>query len=370
MGDLLLVALFLGMLLWVGWPVTLWAGCAVGVAYGARRAAGGPTTRPGARAVADVLVGIAIGLGAVWLVQVAATGFAAFASGPTLRAAERGLSAAHASLGRLVHPAVFVASIALGLALRGRSHASRVGEICPVVASILFFGAHAERAGEVRWVASRRGEASGDLRALRAAQTRLVATAEVKRRIDGLSAEGRSYLGSFVRSSEDKRHRLEIVAEKAERLAAHTREPAPRAAGAAPRGDWVAVARCDAWLRASEAEGSGLGPTFDELDALMRVSEAVRAREADARSSMDAFASALVEATAKRWTDTDWGGAVWDLASAERLVVTDGPQEPWPVATSELSARSAAAEVDASELNFELGEPSAYTGDVPGVPGP
>jgi hypothetical protein len=381
-GDLLLVALFLGMLLWVGWPVTLWAGCAVALAYGARRASRRTAAGPGARAFAHTLVGIATGLGVVWLTQVLATGFAAFAGGRTLRGAERWLVAAHASLGRLEHPAVFVIVIALALILCRRIPASRLGPIVAAAGTLLFFGPHAEQAGEARWVASRRSEASSDLRALRAAQTRLVATAEIELRIARLSAEERGYLESFLRSCESKRHRPEIIAQKAERLAAHTREPRRLTAEGAMAGDWAAVAACDPWLRSSEAEGSDRSPSFDELDALARVSGAVREREARAQTSVDAFAIAVVEATARRWTDAEWGGAVWDPPSAERIVAADdGPREPWPVATSEQATRSAAAEVEASEIAFELGdgpkgEPdwsdppgtaaSAHTDDVPG----
>ncbi len=39
MGDLLLVGLFLGLVLWVGWPVTLWVGCAGVLAWVARATA-------------------------------------------------------------------------------------------------------------------------------------------------------------------------------------------------------------------------------------------------------------------------------------------------------------------------------------------
>jgi hypothetical protein len=351
---LLLVGLFLGLVLWVGWPVTLWAACAGGLAWGARIVARRRPALPAARAIADTLVGVAIGLALVWFVQVALTGIGALAGPDVARGAEARMTAARVVLLPWTHPAIFAASTALTLLLGVTLRARRVGAVA-AVGSVLFFGGLAARSGEVRWVTSRRSEASSDLRALHGAQTGLVAMAEVRRKLRGLSAEDSSYLASFLRSTESKKHRAEIVEEKAERLAAHTPEPEIPPPTDATAAEWLAVQRCEAWLGVPEAEGADRAPSFGDLDALAGVARDLRQREADARASIDPLANAVVDAAARRWGVRAWGADVRDLPSADRLVAAGGtPDEPWPVTTRpERSKTSALAEVDASELAFE-----------------
>ncbi len=372
MGDLLLVALFLGMVLWVGWPVTLWVVCACVVAMAARFAARRATGQAWGNAIADVLAGIAIGVGIVWLAQVVLTGIGSLAGALTVRSAETWIAAYYKARVPFTHPAVLVAAIALALRVWSR-RAPRATWILAAIGSALFFGGLAVRSAEVRWVASRRIEASSDLRSLRAAQTRLVAMAEVRRRVARLSGEDRAYLASFLQAAGSKKHWREIVAEKAERLAAAAAsELQVTHAARAATAEWTAVQRCERWLNASDAEPGNRSPSFDDLDALASTAREVRRRESEERASMDALAGAVVDAIATGWTGQAWGDAVWDRASAERLVASEvGEEHAWDVGTqSDQVKRSAVAEVDASERDFEGSERSGSEWDWADAGGP
>ena len=147
--------------------------------------------------------------------------------------------------------------------------------------------------------------------------------AEVRQKLARPTADDKSYLASFLHSTESKKHRTEIVTDKAERLAALTREPEAPPATHAVAPEWAAVQRCEAWLTAPEAECSDRSPSFDDLDALARTASDLQGRETVALASMDSFASAVVDATATRWTGQAWGAAVWDLPSAERFVASE-----------------------------------------------
>jgi len=357
LGDLLLVALFLGIVLWVGWPVTLWGVCAGVVSLGARFAAKRATNAGWAMPIADVLTGIAIGVAVVWLVQVVLTGVGGLAGAGTVRSTETWIAASYAAGVRFTHPAVLVAAIALALLVWSRQ-APAAAWVLAAMGSALVFGGLAVRAAEVRWVASRRIEASSDLRSLRAAQTRLVAIAEVRQRLGRLSDRDRSYLATFFRATESKKHRSEIVVEKAERLAAQTGEPEVPPAKLAATAEWAAVERSEAWLKAPDAGGSDLSPSLDDLDMLARTARDLGDREAEARASMDALAGAVVDATATKWTRQAWKDAVRDLPSAERIVASDaGGGGAWDVTTAvDATKRSAVTEVDASERDFEASE--------------
>jgi hypothetical protein len=287
------------------------------------------------------------------------TGIGGVAGAGTVRSAETWIAAFRSAHARFTLPAVLVAGVALALLVWSRRAPSGTWTLA-AMGAVLVFGGHAVRLGEVRWLASYRIEASGDLRSLRAAQTRLVALAEVRRRLARLGADDTTYLASFVHAAESKKHRAAIVAEKAERLAAQTGEPAVPPAARPATAEWEAVQRSEVWLRTSDVGDSDSSPSIDDLDVLARAARNVRAREAEARKSMDALAGAVVDATATRWTGQEWGAAVWDLASAERLVGDEERGgESWDVVTQADGVKtSALAEVDASERNFEASESS------------
>jgi hypothetical protein len=84
---------------------------------------------------------------------------------------------------------------------------------------------------------------------------------------------------------------------------------------------------------------------------------------------MDALAIAVVDATATGWTRQAWGDAVWDLASAERLMGSEvRGDDPWDVATQADGAKSSAvAEVDALERDFEAEDRSGSEWDWSGA---
>jgi hypothetical protein len=364
LGDLLLVALFLGMVLWVGWPVTLWVVCASVLAWGARAAVRRYGAGAGARAAADTLLGVASGLGVVWLVQVALTGTGTFAGVETVRNTESWMAARSVDLQRLTHPGVFVVLNALALLIaRTASGTRRAGRARPwasravaVVASMLFFGGLAERSGEARWITSRRSEGGDRVRAVHASQTRMVAMATARRRLARLRGEEVAYLATFLRSTQSKKHGAEIVAEKADHLAAHLGEPPAPAVSAASTPEWAAVQRWEAWLRVAGDGDPAPRPSVDDLDRLTRVALDLAEREAEARSSTDAFAVVVADALAKRWPDQAWGAAVRDFESARGVVASRGAQDEGGYVLTHLDGGEAAAvaEVDASELALEV----------------
>jgi hypothetical protein len=368
LGDLLLVTLFLGMVLWVGWPVTLWVVSAGVVALAARFAARWAANQAWARAIADVLAGIAIGVGVVWLAQLVLTGAAGLAGTGTVRSAETWIAAFHSAHERFMLPAVLVVGIALALRV-WRRHAPTATWALAALGAVPVFGGLALRSAEARWVASRRIEASSDLRSLRAAQTRLVAIAEVRQKLARLSAEDMSYEASFLHATESKTHRSAILAAKAARIAAGAGEPEVKPSVRAATPEWAEVRVCEAWLKAPDAEGPGGSPSFDDLDALARTARDVGERESAARAPMDALAIAVVDATATGWTRQAWGDAVWDLASAERLMGSEvRGDDPWDVATQADGAKSSAvAEVDALERDFEAEDRSGSEWDWSGA---
>ena len=361
MGDLLLLLMFLTGLAWKGWPVSLWAMGAGALTWAVGRAQRQHAKLPGVRLLAGQLKGIALGLVVVWLAQLAGVGAGAVASDETVRSAEASMEAARASLPWSIVAAISLGLMVVSLLLHRRATASAVSFLT-IVASVLLFGWEAARLAEARWLESRRHEASANLYALRSAQTGLVAIAEVRRRFAGLPPEDALSLASFLRAAESKKHRAEIVAEKVERLAANTREPEPPPSTDGADPVWAAVERCAGWLG---AEAGGSAPAVRDLDTLGRVSVDLREREVAARASTESFENAVVEAVARRWTRSEWGRAVRDLASAEQVVASahgHGPQGPqqepeerWPLGAEagQGGPRSEAAEVDASELAFE-----------------
>jgi hypothetical protein len=184
----------------------------------------------------------------------------------------------------------------------------------------------------------------------------MVAMAMARRTLARLPAEEGAYLAAFVRSSQSKKHGAEIVAEKADHLAAHLGEPpAPPVTGASAS-EWAAVPRWEAWLRVSGEDDLEPHPSIDDLDRLARMARDLGEREAEARSATDPFAVAVADALAKRWPDQAWGAAVRDLDSAERVVASRGVREEgWSVLTRPHEGESAAvAEVDASEVALEV----------------
>jgi len=217
---------------------------------------------------------------------------------------------------RFTLPAVLVAGIALALLVWSR-HAPSGTWTLAAMGSVLVFGGHAVRLGEVGWLASYRIEASGDLRSLHAAQTRLVAIAEVRRRLARLGAEDTTYLASFLHATESKKHGAAIVAEKAERLADQTGEPAAPPAARPATAQWEAVQRCEVWLKTSDAGDSDRSTSIDDLDVLARVARDVRAREAEARRSMDALAGAEVDASERNFEASERSSrGEWDWANS------------------------------------------------------
>jgi hypothetical protein len=414
-GDFLLVALFLGLVLWVGWPVTLWAGSAAVLAWAARlrvarttkASEGGAAASTLAVALADTLVGVALGVGLVWVAQVALMAIGSFAGSGPVRSAEVLMSTARTSLGLALHPAVFVGWTVLGLLVATRAPRPRPSttartrrprlspsSMIALVGSLFFFAGLAARCGEPRWVASRQTDAGNDLRALQAAQADLLAMAEIQRDLPRLPADERSYLASFLLASQSQKHQSAIVDEKAARLAAHARVTLPALADGLDA-QWASVQRCGAWLYAPDRAGTG-APSLDDLGTLERTMREVRGREVDAMAEakkaaalamassapsvpgpqLDAFVGALVGAFAEKWTGHALGSAVQDLPSAARLLdaVEHGRLEPWRVRASDDvegsgggSTASAAAEVQALERGFELREADP---DAPGWSAP
>jgi len=354
MGDLALVLMFLAFVLWSGRPFTLWALVAGALTWAVRLAVKRKVAPAGAEALVGALGGITVGLGLVWLCQIALLGVGSFASDVTVRDAQASMAAAHASLSRWTHLETFLSLIAVSLLLHWLGKMPTPARVVALVASVLFFGGEAARLGEERWVESRRIEASADLRALRAAQTRLVAVAEVRQRIAELSPEDREYLASFLRATESKKHRAEILAEKAERLAAGTSAPQPPPPAGPAGAEWAAVERCEAWSSTTSPASESPGPSLADLATMGRVSRELAGHEAEALASTGAFESAVAEAAARRWAPAAWGSSVQDLASAERLVAAEErPRDPWPLATTPDRPDGAATEVEASELALD-----------------
>ncbi len=381
MGDLLLVALFLGLVLWVGWPVTLWAGTASLVAWAARLLAARVGTRAdanGARmveAAARTIAGVAFGLAGVWFAQVALTGIGAFADPGTTRAAEGWIVHACNRLGPLTHAGTFVGLLALGAAV-GIGRGVGVSRVLVVAASLAFFSEQATRSGESRWVAARRHEAGGDVRALHATQARLLALAAVQRDLPALGDDEKRYLASFLVASERRKHGPEIVQEKAEQIGAHRSDPGPPAAGTTDV-DRGSTGRCERWIATTEGATATPAPSLDDLAALARKETELEGHLAEARTATRAaamlamrpvhpavddpalvrFTDAVVEALAKRWTDGEACETVADFAAATARMAADGGSHPgWQVGGSRATA---SAEVEEAERGFELRERAA-----------
>jgi hypothetical protein len=350
MGDLLLCLMFAAGLVWKGLPVSLWALAAGVLTWGTGLVAKRKARLPGAPILAGQLKGITLGLALVWLGQIAATAVGAIASDGTVRSGEEIVAAARASVSGPTVVAISIGLLALSLLLYRRFTAT-TALMSTIVASMLLFGWEAVRLAEARWVETRRFEASADLRAIRQAQSNLVALAEVRRRLAALSREEGEYLASFLRAAGSKKHRAEIIAEKAERLAADTEEPDPPATRGRGDVDWGAVERCAVWLGEVKADGAERAPSVRDLDTLRKVSADLQDRQSAARSSTGAFENAVAEAAARRWPRKAWECTVRDLPSAETVVAAQ-QGERWQLGVDG-ERRSGAAEADASELAFE-----------------